>query len=39
MPAGNFEPQASTPDGLARFLRSQLELWEGAARDAGVPRE
>ena len=34
-----FEPQASTPDELARFLLSQLELWEGAARDAGVPRE
>jgi tripartite-type tricarboxylate transporter receptor subunit TctC len=34
-----FEPRSSTPDGLAAFLKEQMDSWARAARAAGINPE
>ena len=34
-----FEPKSSTPEELQAFLKRQIEIWTGAAREAGIPVE
>jgi tripartite-type tricarboxylate transporter receptor subunit TctC len=34
-----FEPKSSTPEELAAFLRQQIEVWTGTAREVGIKPE